>query len=55
MASISNSTDPFISLKSNNQQSIALAYNAVYHAQTKYIDIQYHYICDEVAVGQIKF
>lgn len=49
--SISTSTDPFISLKGNNQRFITLAYNPVYHTQTKHIDIQYYYICDMVAAG----
>lgn len=42
-----------IPLKGDNQESIALAHNSVYHAQTKYIDIEYHYIHNEVAAGQI--
>lgn len=42
-----------ISLKDNNQRSITLIHNSVYYAYTKYIDIQYHYICDKVAVRQI--
>ena len=42
-----------ISLKGDNQGSIALAHNHVYHARTKHIDIQHHYIRDEVAAGRI--
>lgn len=38
-----------ILLKINNQSSIALAYNPVFYSETKHIDIQHHYICDEVA------
>lgn len=51
--SISASRDPFISLKGDNQGSIALTHNPVYHTRTKHFDIQYYYICDEVAIGQI--
>lgn len=42
-----------ISLKSNNQRAIALSYNPVFHAHTKHVDIQYHYICDKVVSGRI--
>lgn len=41
--------DIVILLKGNNQGSIALAYNLVFYSRTKHIDIQYHYIPDEVA------
>ncbi len=44
-----------ISLKGDNQGSIAPAYNLVYHARTKHIDIQHHYICDKIAAGRINF
>lgn len=44
---------PSICLKGDNQGSIALTYNPVYHAQTKHIDIQHYYICDEVAARRI--
>lgn len=42
-----------LSLKDDNQGSIALAHNLVFHAQTKHIDMQYHYICDEVVIKRI--
>ena len=42
-----------IPLKSNNQSSIALAYNPVFHSRTKHINIQHHYIRDEVASKKI--
>lgn len=35
--------------KGNNQESIMLAYNPVFHARTKLINIQHHYIRDETA------
>ena len=44
---------PAIPLKGDNQGSIALAHNPVFHARTKHIDIQHHYIRDEVAAGRI--
>lgn len=49
--SISTLTDPSIFFKGNNQRFIALAYNPVYHTQTKHIDIQYYYIYNKVAAG----
>lgn len=43
-----------ILLKGNNQGSIALLHNPIFHARTKHIDIQHHYIQDEVATKKIK-
>ncbi len=43
-----------IPLKSDNQGSIALAHNPVFHPRTKYIDIQHHYIRDEVVSKRIE-
>lgn len=37
-----------ITLKGDNQSSIALANNPVLHTRTKHIDIQHHYIRDQV-------
>lgn len=34
-----------IDLRSNNQSAIALANDNTYHAQTKHLDICYHFIC----------
>ena len=42
-----------ISLKSNNQGSIALAYNLVFYLRTKHINIEHHYIHDKVASKKI--
>ncbi len=42
-----------MSLKGDNQWSIALAHNPVFHARIKHIDIQHHYIHDEVTSGRI--
>lgn len=50
---IQASTDTSISLKGDNQGSIALAHNPVYHARTKHIDIQHHCIRDELTAGRI--
>ncbi len=43
-----------IPLKGDNQGSIALAHNPVFHSRTKHIGIQHHYICDEVAAQRIQ-
>lgn len=43
-----------IPLKGDNQGSIALAHNPVFHSRTKDIDIQHHYIRDEVAAKRIE-
>lgn len=42
-----------IPLKDNNQGSIAVAYNSVFHSRTKHIDIQYHFLRDKVASKKI--
>lgn len=41
-------------LYSNNQSAIALAYGSQYHAHTKYINIQYHFIHYITNSGSIK-
>ncbi len=41
-------------LKGDNQGSIALAHNPVFHSRTKHIDIQHHYIRDKVASKRIE-
>lgn len=38
-----------IPLKGDNQGSIAMAHNPVFHFRTKHTGIQHHYIQDEVA------
>lgn len=43
-----------IPLKGDNQGSIALAHNPVFHSRTKLIDIQHHYIRNEVASQRIE-
>lgn len=49
----SNNSSASLSLKGDNQGSIAFAHNPVFHAHTKPIEIQHHYIRDEVAAGRI--
>ncbi len=46
--------DPTISLKGDNQGSLALAHNPVFHARTKHIDIQHHQIRDEMEARRIE-
>ncbi len=43
-----------IQLKGDNQGSIALAHNPVFHSRTKHINIQHHYIRDKVALKRIE-
>lgn len=43
-----------ILVKADNQGSIALANNPVYHARSKHIDIQHHYVRNEVLEGRIE-
>lgn len=43
-----------IPLKDDNQGLIALTHNLVFHSKTKYINIQYHYICNKVASWRIE-
>jgi hypothetical protein len=40
-------------LHGDNQGSLTLAKNPVYHALTKHIDIQHHFVCEKVANGTI--
>lgn len=43
-----------VDMRGDSQGSIALAFNPVFHARTKHIDIQHHYIRDEVFAGRIR-
>ena len=43
-----------VSFKGDNQGFFALAHNPVFHTSTKHIDIQYHYIWEEVEVKKIE-
>ena len=38
----------------DNQSCIALAKNPVHHARTKHIDIQYHFIRENIEAGEIE-
>lgn len=42
-----------MSLKGDNQGSITLAHHPIFYTYTKHIDIQHHYISDEMALGKI--
>lgn len=43
-----------IDMKRDNQRSITLVYNLVFHPHTKYIDIYYYYIWDKVIIERIE-
>ena len=45
------STTPF--MWCDNQSAIALAYNPVYHAKTKHVELNIHFIIDKVASKEI--
>lgn len=47
-------TSIIIPFKGKNQKSIALAHNPVIYTKTKHINIQHHYIYNEVAMQKIK-
>jgi hypothetical protein len=40
-------------LHGDNQGSLTLAKNPVYHTRTKHIDIQHHFVCEKVTNGTI--
>ncbi len=54
LAGSSDGTTIVIPLKGDNQGSIVLAHNPVFHSRTKHIDIQHHYIRDEVGAKRIE-
>lgn len=43
-----------ISIEKNNQRLIILAHNSVFYLKTKYINIQYYYICDKMVLKKNK-
>ncbi len=53
-AETSKETEIVVPLKGDNQGSVALAHNPVFHSRTKHIDIQHHYIRNEVEAGRIE-
>ena len=40
-------------LKCDNQSSIKLAYNPIYHARTKHIEIQHHFVRENIQEKEI--
>ena len=54
LAGSSDKTAIVISLKNNNQGSIALAHNPVFHSRTKHVNIQHHSIYDKVGPKRIE-
>ena len=40
-------------LKCDNQSSIKLAYNPIYHARTKHIEIQHHFVREKIQSKEI--
>jgi len=44
---------PSISIFADNQGCIALAHNPEYHARTKHIDIQHHFVREKVDAGEV--
>ena len=45
--------DEQVVIHCNNLSSIQLARNPVFHAQTKHIEVHYHYVRERVLVGDI--
>ena len=54
LARIPEATPIVIPLKSDNQGSIALAYNPVFYSRIKHINIQHHYIHNKVGAKKIE-
>ena len=44
-----------INIYSDSQGGIALTKNPEYHSRTKHIDIQHHFVRDQVMLGNVKF
>ena len=44
---------PIFTISCDNQGAIALAKDNKFHARTKHIDLQYHFICEAVEDGKI--
>ena len=42
-------------IKADNQGAIALTKDPRFHTRTKYIDIQWHFVRDQVTVGAVSF
>ena len=44
-----------ITIYGDNQSALAIAKNPVFHSRQKHVDIQYHFIREEVERGRITF
>lgn len=42
-----------VTLMEDNQGTISIAKNPLYHSRTKHIDIRYHYVCEAIKEGTI--
>jgi len=42
-------------INADNKSAIAIAANPEYHARTKHIDIQYHYVREKADDGTVRF
>ena len=43
-----------MTISSDSQSAICLAKNLTFHARTKHVDIQYHFVRDMVEDGKVK-
>ena len=43
-----------ITILCDSHSGIFLANNTTFHARTKHIDVQYHFVCDMVEDGKVK-
>lgn len=46
---------PPVLIKADNQGAIALTQDPRFHSRTKHIDIQWHFVRDQVETGAVKF
>ena len=43
-----------LTIKADNQGTISLAKDNRFHAQTKHVDLQYHFVCEVVKDGKVR-
>ena len=53
LSDLSISVDEPVVIHCDNMSSIQLARNPVFHARTKHIEVQYHFVCEKVLDGTI--